>query len=203
MARDRAPDPAIELRLGQHYEGQRDFEEAVRWFTVVSKSEDAALAKVGRDRLAAIRARVPTVAELAREVLALAESRRDPARLEARVGRDDGKPSVLMEIGERGRRLMFSWIDDELTLDYRPTQTPICFNYHLTPELAANAAAAKLVIWSLPVDDPLWADLADHGGGGTLPMRGDAPVDARTRVQKILARLRAMDTPACVVDISR
>ncbi len=59
------------------------------------------------------------------------------------------------------------------------------------------------MLWSLPVDDPLWADLTEHGGGGTLPLRGEVPVERRMRVQKLLARLRAMDTPACVLDISR
>lgn len=211
VARDRDGGPALLLRLGQHHEKREDFGEAVRWYTAVVATGDAAgsdekaIARA-RDCLATIRARVPSVAAQVVDLRQLAEARRQPQRLLVSARYEAGTVRVTIKLTESHRRILSTWVDDTITLHYVATDNPILTSSDLPlpwpPDTDRPKNPARLILWSLAVDDPLWADLelvADRA----WPLTGDVDVLERDRLHGLIAKLRASDAPTWVVAMDR
>jgi hypothetical protein len=208
VARDRRGGPGIEMRLGQHWEKRGDFEEALRWFTVVAGRErDGEAAKVARERIAAIQARVPGVEAIVRDLRQLADARRDPGRLRVSVQRQPGKVRVGIELREAGRRVLTTWIDDEVVLHWVATvdgsaiegsfDLPLVWPRDDQPP---PRRPARLVVWSLAADDPLWSEL-NAEKDKVWALDGDVEIAARRRLRELCERLRASSAQAWVVEM--
>ena len=218
VARDRDGGLALQLRLGQHHEKRGNLGKATSWFRAVvagGNAEDGDADKVivasARARLAAIRERVPTVAALVQDLRQLSESRRQPSRLSARVRLEDGKTKVDIDSGKKdeteSRRILCTWIEAALTLNWPATGAqPIIGNVSLPlewqPTTGPARVPARLILWSLPVDHPLWADL-ELEADRAWPLTGDVDVLERDRLRGLIAKLRASDAPAWVVAMDR
>jgi hypothetical protein len=196
------------MRLGQHWEKRGDFEEALRWFTVVAGRErDGEAAKVARERIAAIQARVPGVEAIVRDLRQLADARRDPGRLRVSVQRQPGKVRVGIELREAGRRVLTTWIDDEVvlhwvaTLDGRAIEGSVDLPLDWPrDDKPPPKRPARLVVWSLAVDDPLWSEL-NAEKDKVWALDGDVEIAARRRLRELCERLRASSAQAWVVEM--
>jgi hypothetical protein len=208
IARDRRGGTGIEMRLGQHWEKRGDFEEALRWFTLVAGRErDGEAAKIARERIAAIRARVPGVEAIVDDLRQLADARRDPARMRVTVERQPGKVRVGIDLREAGRRVLTTWIDDEVVLHCVATvdgsaiegsvDLPLDWPRDDKPPPKRHA---RLVVWSLAADDPLWSEL-DAEKDRAWALDGDVEIAARRRLRELCERLRASSAPARVVEM--
>lgn len=211
VALDRDGGLALHLRLGQHHEKRENFSEAMRWFSAVVASGDAegsdkSAIDRARQRLAAIRARVPSVDALVVDLSQLAEARRQPQRLLVSAKHEVGTVRVTIKLTDKDRRILSTWVDDAITLHYVATDHPILISSDLPlawpPATDRPKNPARLIVWSLAANDPLWADLelvADRA----WPLTGEVEVLERDRLRGLIAGLRAADAPAWVVAMDR
>lgn len=211
VALDRDGGQALQLRLGQHYQKRENFGEAMRWFSVVVASGDTeggdkSVVDRAREGLAAIRARVPSIEAQVVDLRQLAEARRQPQRLEVSAKHEVGTVRVTIKLLEKQRRILSTWVDDAITLHYVATDHPILISSDVPlswpPATDRPKNPARLILWSLAADDPLWADLekvADH----PWPLTGEVEVLERDRLRRLIERLRATDARAWVVAMDR
>ncbi len=205
-ARDRDGGPRVLFRLGQHHEKRARLEEAVHWFTAVAQSEDADAKRRAEERIAAIRARVPSIREIVDDIRKLAEARREPARFLVTSRREGGRVNVAVDIREANRRVLCTWIDDELYLHRIATDAPLTRSGTLPldhPRAEGAEFPARFLFWSLPADDALWTTLDAKEQDVHYPLAGDVPVEHRMRLQELIARLRQTDAAAGSVDMDR
>ncbi|MEZ5963822.1 MAG: hypothetical protein R3F56_08255 [Planctomycetota bacterium] len=156
-----------------------------------------------------VKARVPTVAELARELVEAARRRgtpRDaaPTLTRAKPGRVLLGWSVPLEDGER---IVKTWIDDDLTLHWRTldekgqledmTDTSWEFAW---PPASAGASGATCVFWRMPATAKVWEELP-RIENKAWPRAAPASEAERLRIASALRGLVEQATAVAVLEL--
>jgi hypothetical protein len=205
LAREREWSGKMTLRLAQFYDRRGDQERAAQLFGTLRDSADAEVATAAKQALAEQAARVPSVEQLARELVEIARKKFAGARLDAQVERAPGKVHVKVLGVPAGHRVMCSWLDDDLRLNYQvssegPITMPVSLPLDWPPTGARPTRKARLLLWLLKQDDALWSTL-DKVADQDWSLGGEADVARRARLRDLLHALRASNAAACVVDI--
>jgi hypothetical protein len=178
---------------------------------------DLAAGKAGDDKdvLAAVedlrqevRARVPSVEDLVREVLEIARTR---SMAEGAVGaelvHDGGKAHIEWPIGGSDRVLK-TWIDHEITLHWnRPYEdgslddgTARQMNFSWPPKEGGKHDAV-LVLWRLPEQSDAWKAMATVANMAWR-RTGEVAQAERMRLRELVQGLRATPGAVAVVDLA-
>lgn len=205
LARELDASAPTALRVARFYDRRGDLERATQLFTALRDGSDTEVAAAAKHALAELAARVPTVEQLARELVDVARKKLDPARLDVQVERTPGKVHVKVLGVPAGHRVLCSWLDDDLRLNYQvssegPITMPVSLPLDWPPSGARPQRKARMLLWLLRHDDPLWPEL-DAVLDQDWSLDGEVAPARRSQLRTMIDRLRGTNAAARVVEI--